>query len=242
MQRNPNQLPIRRKQMQVQRLAGLVVALTLGITAMQADASPKRKRVYTDKPRAVMGAAAAATATWLALHGEPSQAANDLPPGTPASAVPVAKDRFVRGDYTGVVTYVSDGDTVWVAMPAGSTPVKLRIEGIDAPEICQDWGPEAREALAYRVLGRAVLVKVRGLDTYGRRIGTLYDETEDIGQRMIKDGHAWSLRYKWDRGPYVPEERMAKSLSRGLHAKGGAIQPREFRQRHGSCKTSALTK
>lgn len=221
-----------------------LVLLTLALvwTSIDAQAAPKRKRVYSDKPRAAAAAGVAAGATWLALHGEPSEAANLAPPGTEASAVPVGKNRYARGEYTGVVTYVTDGDTVWVAMPAGSTPVKLRIEGIDAPEICQDGGTLAREALAHRVLGRAVLVKVRGVDSYGRRIGTLYDETEDVGQRMVKDGHAWSLRYRWDRGPYVPEERMAKSLGRGFHAKGDAVQPRDFRKQHGSCKTDAASR
>lgn len=220
--------------------AWLLVALGFFATSLDARAAPKRKRVYSDKPRLAAGAGAAAVgASWLALHGAPSEAANLAPPGTAASAPPVAKNRYARGEYTGVVTYVTDGDTVWVAMPAGSTPVKLRLEGIDAPEICQEGGAQAREALAHRVLGRAVLVKVRGVDTYGRRIGTLYDETEDIGQRMVKDGQAWSLRYRWERGPYIPEERMAKSLGRGVHAKADSMLPSEFRKQHGSCKADA---
>jgi micrococcal nuclease len=86
------------------------------------------------------------------------------------------------------------------------------------------------------VLNRAVTTKVRALDRYGRRLGKLYDDTEDIGQRLVKDGHAWSLRYRWDRGPYMAEERMAKALSRGVHKAGDAEEPRAFRKRHGSCK------
>jgi hypothetical protein len=43
------------------------------------------------------------------------------------------------------------------------------------------------------------------------------------------------MRYKYDRGPYVAEERMAIALKRGLHGEGGAVMPREFRQRHGAC-------
>ncbi|MCB1983320.1 MAG: excalibur calcium-binding domain-containing protein [Rhodoferax sp.] len=52
---------------------------------------------------------------------------------------------------------------------------------------------------------------------------------------MVAEGHAWSLRTKWDRGPYVAQERMARSLDRGLHAAGGAIAPAEFRRRNGPC-------
>jgi hypothetical protein len=33
----------------------------------------------------------------------------------------------------------------------------------------------------------------------------------------------------------MAEERMAIALKRGLHAADGAIEPREFRKRHGEC-------
>ena len=73
-------------------------------------------------------------------------------------------------------------------------------------------------------------------DDYGRKVGKVFDGGRDIGDRMVRDGHAWSTRYKYDRGPYIAEERMAKSLKRGLHAEGGAMLPREFRQRNGPCQ------
>jgi hypothetical protein len=61
----------------------------------------------------------------------------------------------------------------------------------------------------------------------------------DVGDRMVRDGHAWSMRFKYDRGPYVAEERMAIALKRGLHGEGGAVMPRDFRQRHGACEGAA---
>jgi hypothetical protein len=69
-----------------------------------------------------------------------------------------------------------------------------------------------------------------------RKVGKVFDGSRDIGDRMVRDGHAWSTRFKYDRGPYIAEERMAKSLKRGLHAEGGAMLPREFRQRNGPCQ------
>jgi Excalibur calcium-binding domain len=54
----------------------------------------------------------------------------------------------------------------------------------------------------------------------------------------VRDGHAWSVRYKYDRGPYVAEERMAIALKRGVHADGGAVMPRDFRQRNGPCEAA----
>ncbi len=142
---------------------------------------------------------------------------------------------FRAGEFTGVVTRVTDGDTVWVALPAGTQPVKVRLDGIDAPERCQAWGAEATAALSQRVLNRAVTARLRAIDEYGRHIGRIFDDTEDVGQRLVEDGHAWSYRHRGNRGPYITQERMAQSLNRGLHANREAMQPRAFRQQHGAC-------
>ena len=133
------------------------------------------------------------------------------------------------------VVRVTDGDSLWLEPAAPGAPVELRLEGIDAPEICQAWGPEAKQALAEWVLGRPVSVRTVGRDSYGRTLGTLYLDERNINKLMVQEGHAWSTRYKYDRGPYVADERMARALSRGLNRDGGAIMPRDFRQRHGPC-------
>jgi micrococcal nuclease len=139
----------------------------------------------------------------------------------------------------GKVTRVTDGDSLWIEPAAPGAPVELRLEGIDAPEICQAWGPEAKQELSDRVLGQQVSVKTVGRDTHGRTLGTLYLGTQNINKLMVQEGHAWSTRYKYDRGPYVADERMAKALSRGLNQGGGAVMPRDFRQLNGPCHAPA---
>jgi micrococcal nuclease len=142
------------------------------------------------------------------------------------------------GRLEGKVTRVTDGDSLWVEPATPGAPVELRLEGIDAPEICQAWGPEAKQALAERVLGQQVSVKTVGRDMHGRTLGTLYLGTQNINKLMVQEGHAWSTRYKYDRGPYVADERMARALSRGFNRGGGAISPRDFRQLNGPCNPS----
>lgn len=138
--------------------------------------------------------------------------------------------------FTGVVTRVSDGDTVWIAPDdAHRKPVKLRLAGLDAPERCQAWGPQAGEALARRVLNRRVEVTTRARDVHGRAIGMLYLDGADIGAWLVAGGHAWSQRYRRDPGPYRAEEAAARAAGRGLFADAGALPPREFRRRHGPC-------
>jgi len=138
-------------------------------------------------------------------------------------------------DLVGTVTRIVDGDTLWLKTAADDKPVVVRIEGIDAPEICQPGGKEASAWLADMALNRSVSVRVSATDDWGRKVGKVNDGARDLGDRMVRDGHAWSLRYRYDRGPYMAEERMAQALKRGLHAADGAIEPREFRKRHGPC-------
>ena len=137
--------------------------------------------------------------------------------------------------WVGVVSYVADGDTVHVRSSNGGIVRKIRILGIDAPEICQTGGVAARQALQTRVLRRSVTVRVHGVDDYGRDLATLYLSREDVGQWMVLRGHAWSYRYLRNLGPYVQEEAHAKFLGRGLFAEMSQEYPRDFRRRHGHC-------
>jgi endonuclease YncB( thermonuclease family) len=141
----------------------------------------------------------------------------------------------------GTVTRVVDGDSVWVApATAPGAPIEVRLLGIDAPEICQLHGSQARDALRELVLGQTVGVNGVGRDTYGRLLATITLEGLDVNRRQVAEGHAWSSRHKWDQGPYVKQERQAKALGRGLHAAGGAVMPSEFRRSHGPCESEAV--
>jgi endonuclease YncB( thermonuclease family) len=138
--------------------------------------------------------------------------------------------------FAGVVTRVSDGDTVWVTPDdTRRKPVKLRLAGLDAPERCQPWGIEAGAALASRVLHRRVEVSTRAIDMHGRAIGSLFLDGDDIGAWLVEQGHAWSQRWQRNPGPYAVQERSARSERRGLFADASAITPREFRRSRGPC-------
>lgn len=139
--------------------------------------------------------------------------------------------------FAGVVTHVSDGDTLWVR-PEGTSakPFKLRLQGIDAPERCQPWGAEATAALTRRVLHRQVRVHTRATDDYQRSLGNIRLGDEDISAWMVAQGHAWSYGRRRHGGPYAAQEEEARAARRGLFADAsGAIEPRLFRQRFGAC-------
>lgn len=133
------------------------------------------------------------------------------------------------------VTYITDGDTLWVRPLGGGAPFKVRLEGLDAPEICQAWGAQSREALQVRLNHQSVMVVIHRYDDYGRAVARIKLRGEDVAAWMVRQGHAWSYRYRRSRGPYAAEEAQARRARRGLFA-DTAEYPRDFRQRHGSCK------
>ena len=135
----------------------------------------------------------------------------------------------------GVVTRVVDGDTLWVTTSASQQTLKVRIQGIDAPEICQPGGLQAREALERRVLGHTVTVTSGAHDDYGRTIGTLHLQGQDMGRWLVSQGHAWVYSYRHKRGAYADELRQARLAQRGVFSDVAAEEPRMFRKRHGSC-------
>ena len=81
-------------------------------------------------------------------------------------------------DITGKVVKVSDGDTIWVLDT--KKKVKVRLLGIDAPEIKQAFGEESRMILARLIKKQNVIVVGDGKDRYGRLIGKVLLDDRDI--------------------------------------------------------------
>jgi endonuclease YncB( thermonuclease family) len=140
-----------------------------------------------------------------------------------------------RSTWLGTVTYVTDGDTLWVRPQDDSAPRHIRIHGIDAPEICQLYGETARSALTAHVLGQRVQVRARRTDQYGRVVARVALQGQDVGAWLVTEGHAWSYRYRHDAGPYAAQESRARASGRGLFGHRNPERPGDFRKRHGSC-------
>jgi len=142
--------------------------------------------------------------------------------------------------FSGVVTHVTDGDTLWVRPDARFAsrhhkPVKVRLQGIDAPEICQAGGAQSKAALESRVLHRQVQVRTHARDSYRRALGTVRLGGDDVNAWMVEHGHAWSDRHRRSAGPYAALEQAARQARRGVFSERDAIEPRRFRASHGSC-------
>ena len=135
----------------------------------------------------------------------------------------------------GVINRITDGDSLWL-QPTGKAPIEVRLRDIDAPEICQDHGAEAKKALEQFALGKTAALTPHGKDQHGRTIGTVLVDGQSASKWMVAEGHAWSARFKSDRGPLMKEERLAIALRRGLHSGPQPVMPKDFRKAHGPCK------
>ncbi len=138
----------------------------------------------------------------------------------------------------GTVTRVADGDTLWVASDAKAAPMKLRIDGIDAPEFCQPWGKQARDALKAKLLRQPVIFTTHARDSYGRSIASVTHQNDNVAAWLVAQGHAWSARGRWDEGPYAKEQSAARKNKLGLWQQSGGdarMEPREWRKTRGSC-------
>ena len=127
------------------------------------------------------------------------------------------------------VSHVTDGDTLWVRPVSGGPPRKVRLDGIDAPELCQPHGPASRQALVKRVLRRRVVVDVHGEDSFGRALARVSVDGQDVGTWMVSRGHAWSYRFRRDAGPYAAQQAKARQARAGLWASAKPLEPRAFR-------------
>jgi len=141
--------------------------------------------------------------------------------------------------WSGWVSWVMDGDTVLLVREGQRDPVKLRIEGIDAPESCQPGGSEAREAMMVLALRKSVQVTDRGQDSYGRQIGRLSVDGVDLGAEMVRSGQAWAYNFRTGKGPYAALQRQAEKQKKGIFAtQEAAMSPALFRKFHGTCHGS----
>jgi len=140
---------------------------------------------------------------------------------------------------TAWVSWVMDGDTVLLVPEGEREPVRLRIQGMDAPESCQPGGERSRNALIDLVHRRKVRVALNGQDSYGRHLGQLWLGEQDVGAEMVRSGWAWAYSHRTGRGPYAALQRDAQKNQRGLFAaRETAMSPALFRQFHGSCHES----
>ncbi len=137
-------------------------------------------------------------------------------------------------EYEAVVLKVIDGDTIYIKSDNGRKKVRLR--HIDAPEIRQSYGKEAKIFLDKQIDGKKIIVNSDYKDRYGRDIGDIFvynnDEAIYINAKLVKSGHAWVYK-SYRKNTYLMNlENFARENMLGLWKDKSAIEPWEFRAKN----------
>ena len=146
-------------------------------------------------------------------------------PKAPSSAL-------ARGtELTCSVKSVYDGDTLTASCPSGE--VKVRMFGIDAPEMKQEpWGDRSKETLR-GLLPRfgSVRLRVMDQDRYDRTVAQVFAEQSDVGLEMVRQGRAVVYEQYNDSAAYRQAQAEAQKARRGIWEKpGGQQDPATWRR------------
>lgn len=126
---------------------------------------------------------------------------------------------------------VTDGDTIRIG------EARIRLKGIDAPEMEQRCskagrsyacGETARRALIDLVSGENVRCRAAGRDRYQRILARCTVNGNDIGTQMVESG--WAVSYGRD---YDAEEARAQDRGVGLW-EGEFERPQDWRRENAS--------
>ena len=147
-----------------------------------------------------------------------------------SAALPVAGSaQTLKGE----LLSIGDGDTIRVNQ--GGRAISVRLACIDAPEPAQmPWGQQARRYLQQRLaIGRAVSLKVKTIDRYGRTVAEVISEI-NINLAMVEDGQAFVYRRYLsgcEASEYLDAESRASRRRYGiLQLEGGITRPWDFRR------------
>ncbi|EAH8208312.1 thermonuclease [Campylobacter upsaliensis] len=146
------------------------------------------------------------------------------------------KEQNLEKELIGKVSRVIDGDTIELLAKTSKenpynhiTKLKIRLYGIDAPELKQAYGKEAKEYLSALVLKQEVGLIIENKDKYERIVGTLFLKGQDINKEMVKNGYAHA--YESFSKKYLAEQADAKMFKLGLWQDEKAVKPSEFRRK-----------
>ncbi|MEG3440395.1 thermonuclease family protein [Pannus brasiliensis CCIBt3594] len=107
--------------------------------------------------------------------------------GAPLATTTTAIPKASAGPRLCEITGIHDGDSLRVSCQSRA----LRLACIDAPELDQPFGQEARDYLGDLTIGREVEVIDRGDGGFNRVASIVYVDNANIQERLLSAGLAW---------------------------------------------------
>ena len=136
---------------------------------------------------------------------------------------------------TGLVVGIADGDTLTL-LDANNNQHKIRLSGIDSPEKGQPFGQACKKSLSDLAYDRAVAIESSKLDRYGRVIGKVLVNGQDVNLEQVRRGCGWHyMKYQNeqildDRLSYNAAEASARASRVGLWIDNEPMPPWDWRK------------
>jgi len=138
------------------------------------------------------------------------------------------------GTLTGRVVGIADGDSLTL-LDATNTQHKIRLSGIDSPEKGQPFGEYCKKSLSDLAYDRIVDIESNKLDHYGRVIGKVLVNGQDVNLEQVRRGCGWHYKKYQneqvldDRLAYNAAEESARASRVGLWTNNEPMPPWEWR-------------
>jgi micrococcal nuclease len=129
---------------------------------------------------------------------------------------------------TGRVVGVSDGDSLTLLVQ-GNRQIKVRLDGVDAPEGGQEFSRNAKDGLSRLVFGKEISLEVTGTDRYERTLGVLRVGGVNVNLALVRQGLAWHYKEYSDDRELARAEVDARTAKLGLWAGFDPMPPWEYR-------------
>lgn len=113
------------------------------------------------------------------------------------------------------VVTISEGDT-FNCLTIENKRLRVRLAEIDAPEIKQPYGAEAKQALAELILEKHVVLHVQEVDRFGRTLARVYVGALDVNYNLVEQGNAWAFTKQLKDHRLKDAETLAKNMGKGL--------------------------
>jgi endonuclease YncB( thermonuclease family) len=149
-----------------------------------------------------------------------------LPVVAAGTLLVAALPAFGSDSFSGKVTDVSDGDTLVIG--SGGRVRVVQLAGIDAPELTQDFGDDARDFVKSMTKGKKVTVEILETKSRTSLVANVSVDGKDLAAALVEAGLAWSET--GSSTDLKTAQEKAKSGKQGLWASTNPTPPWDFRK------------
>jgi len=135
---------------------------------------------------------------------------------------------FIHKDSLYQVIGIGDGDTFDVLV--NKTIVRIRLDGIDAPERGMPFYKVSKKYLSDLIFRKHVKIMAIKSDQNKRLVAKSLVDSTDVSAQMLKAGLAWHYKKYNTSKQYAQFEMTAKSKKQGLWHDSKSLPPWEIRK------------